>query len=165
MHDERYEYRSGRAAGKDFKPKPIGEVLTKAEPGVESGDFRMKLQKSGSQIDTKAAFPTKKAAVEQVDFRNLLKRKTSGPEKKVYRSGGAAQTDFRSSLKRQPPKVGCLTECLTSLCLGPPSPSLFLTVREREGLDFRLTALFGNFCCSALAIMCIVDILPCHDNP
>ena len=38
-----------------------------------------------------------------MDFRNVLK-KTTGPERKVYKSGGAVQTDFRGSLKK-PSKV------------------------------------------------------------
>ena len=73
------------------------DVLQKAEPGLEGGDFRKKLKVADSNIDTRAAFPEKKAKAEQVDFRNLLK-KSGGPEKKPIKSGGRAQADFRSNL-------------------------------------------------------------------
>ena len=46
-------------------------------------------------------FPLPFYLLVQVDFRNLLKR-TSGPEKKDFKSGSGAQLDFRSQLK---PKV------------------------------------------------------------
>ena len=65
------------------------------------GDFRTKLQKAKkTKIDTTAAFPQAKAKVEQIDFRNVLKKKVT-TEKKVYASGSRAQTDFRGSLKKQ----------------------------------------------------------------
>lgn len=71
------------------------------EPGLEEDkDFRRKLKKAtDSKINTAAAFPSQKAKVEQVDFRNVL-RKTEGPGKKQFKSG--EQVDFRSQLK---PKV------------------------------------------------------------
>jgi hypothetical protein len=77
--------------------------MTRKEEGIE-GDFRKKLQKtSATKIDTRAAFPQARPKGDQVDFRNVLKRST-GPERKMYKSGGAVQTDFRGSLKK-PSKV------------------------------------------------------------
>lgn len=68
----------------------------------EDKDFRKKLRRTeDSNINTAAAFPTRRAAPEQVDFRNLL-RKSTGPEKKDFKSGSKAQLDFRTNLK---PKV------------------------------------------------------------
>lgn len=82
------------------KSIPI-DVLQEVEPGLEENkDFRTKLHKAGdTKIDTKAAFPTQKKKVEQVDFRNVL-RKTTGPEKKSFK---VEQVDFRTNLKA---KVG-----------------------------------------------------------
>ena len=78
------------------------EYLVKEEPGVASGDFRTKLHKAeNTKVNTKAAFPQAKPRGEQVDFRTVLKR-SGGPERKQFRSGGSAQTDFRDSLKRKP---------------------------------------------------------------
>ena len=80
------------------------DVLQKVEPGLEENkDFRQKLRKSEqTKINTKAAFPDQRKGPEQVDFRNLL-RKSTGPEKKEFKSGSKVQVDFRTSLK---PKVG-----------------------------------------------------------
>ena len=75
--------------------------MTRKEEGID-GDFRRKLQKAtATKIDTRAAFPQARPKGEQVDFRNVLK-KTTGPERKVYKSGGAVQTDFRAGLKKAP---------------------------------------------------------------
>ena len=77
-------------------------VLQKEEPGVAGGDFRTKLQRTAAtKINTAAAFPQAKTGGAQVDFRNVLKKST-GPEKKVIKTGGSAQTDFRGSLKKTP---------------------------------------------------------------
>lgn len=74
------------------------ELLNEKEEGID-GDFRKKLHKAGeAKIDTTKAFPQAKPKGEQVDFRNVL-RKTDKPEKKVFKSGGMLQGDFRSSLK------------------------------------------------------------------
>jgi len=95
----------------------ISGVLQKEEPGVAGGDFRAKLQRTTeSKIDTKAAFPSQKTAGAQVDFRNVLK-KTSGPEKKVVKSGSATQTDFRTNL-RKTSKVHPLERVAVSLYRG-----------------------------------------------
>ena len=82
------------------KSIPI-DVLQKVEPGLEENkDFRTKLRKADdAKIDTKAAFPSQKKNAEQLDFRNVL-RKTAGPEKKAFK---VEQVDFREKIKR---KVG-----------------------------------------------------------
>ena len=101
-HRDTHDYSGGRTS---YDPSKIGvsaslplEALGEKEEGID-GDFRKKLRKAGNtKIDTTKAFPQAKGKGEQVDFRNVL-RKTSGPEKKQFRSGSSAQSDFRSSLK------------------------------------------------------------------
>ena len=107
MHGQepKYQYRAGKSHADNLSALPkalpaISGVLQKEEPGVAGGDFRAKLQRTTeSKIDTKAAFPSQKMAGAQMDFRNVLK-KTSGPEKKVIKSGSATQTDFRTNLRK-----------------------------------------------------------------
>ena len=100
--DERVQYRQTKQVGDG--PKAVGglpsDVLAKQEEGIE-GDFRKKLQKtSETKIDTRAAFPQARTKGEQLDFRNVLK-KTKGPERKMFKTGGHAQLDFRGNLKKQ----------------------------------------------------------------
>lgn len=105
------EYRGGRST---YDPSKVGvktslptEVLAKKEEGID-GDFRKKLHKAeDAKIDTTKAFPQAQTKGEQVDFRNVL-RKSAGPERKVIKTGAAAQNDFRGSLKR-PKKVSHVT--------------------------------------------------------
>ena len=94
-----------------YDPSKVGvktslpiEVLTKKEEGID-GDFRKKLRKAeATKIDTTKAFPQAKPKGEQVDFRNVL-RKAAGPETKRIKTGAAAQSDFRGSLKGRPSPV------------------------------------------------------------
>ena len=89
--------------------------------GVAGGDFRSRLRTSGQKkIDTRAAFPQARGKGEQVDFRDVLKKKVS-VERKTYSSGSTAQTDFREQLKKRPvsPSSGCLSSA------NPQSPECF----------------------------------------
>ncbi len=104
-----HQYRGGRSA---YDPSKVGvktslpiEVLAKKEDGID-GDFRKKLRKAEeTKIDTTKAFPQAKPKGEQVDFRNVLRKKVGGVEKKEVKSGARAQNDFRSSLKGRPASV------------------------------------------------------------
>ena len=68
------------------------------------------------KIDTRAAFPQAKPKGEQKDFRDVLKNKVT-VERKMYSSGGRAQSDFREHLKKRTVSV-CVCVCVcASLCV------------------------------------------------
>ena len=110
-HKDTHEYSGGRSS---YDPSRVGvktslpqDVLAEKEEGID-GDFRKKLRKAGkTKIDTTKAFPQARPKGEQVDFRNVL-RKTAGPERKVFKSGSSAQSDFRSSLRGRVSNFNCL---------------------------------------------------------
>lgn len=95
------------------------EVLKAAEPGLEGGDFRQKLRKArDTKINTAAAFPEAKANPEQVDFRNILKKTSSGTERKDTKGG---------SIEEQPDFKGNLKKSKVCICLCPHTNTLHIT--------------------------------------
>ena len=112
------EYKATRSAGGGAPSKtgvPL-EIMTKKEEGVDGGDFRQKLQKANNtKIDTTREFPQAKPKGEQVDFRNVLKKKevaaakvdTSAAFPQAKPKG--EQVDFRNVLRKAEKKVSTRT--------------------------------------------------------